>query len=452
MTASTPASSVHTVEHLLFFTLLQIAIIIVVARIAGYLARKIGQPRAVGEIVAGLILGPSLFGALAPEAFTWVFKSTESAPITIMSQIGLIMLMFQIGLEFDFSQLREGRNRNAVLLITTMGILAPFSLGIAFGTASVETLAPGINAAGYTLFMATAFAITAVPILGRIMMEYDLVRTRIGAITITSAAINDAVGWIVLAVVAAIVTAKFSWPEVLTRLGSLLLYVAVSWFVVRKILLVIVRRFDRVGWALPTVNEPTEGAAGGHCPPCGALSQDLMAILLVIIFSSAMLTSKLGIFAIFGGFMMGVLLHDQFDLVEQWRAKVADLVTVLFLPIFFTFTGLRTNVGGLASGELWAWCGALIALAVLGKFGGCYLASRLAGLTKPESRNVAIMMNTRALMELIVVNLGYDLGVIPQNVFTMLVLMAIASTIMTAPGLRAWLPGMGHAIPVGKDA
>ncbi|NJD06901.1 MAG: sodium:proton antiporter [Methylococcaceae bacterium] len=431
MNSTPPPSSVHGVEHLLFFTLLQVAVIILVARLAGFLARKVGQPRAVGEIVAGLILGPSLFGSLAPEAFRWLFKSTDASPITIMSQIGLIMLMFQIGLEFDFSQLREGANRKAVLWVTGIGIVAPFALGLGYGTFSSEVLAPGINAAGYALFMATAFAITAVPILGRIMMEYDLVRTRIGAITITAAAINDAVGWTVLAVVSAIVTAHFSWQETLARLGWLLLYVAVSWLVVRRILLVIVRRFDRGEKSLP---------------------QDLMAILLVIVFSSAMLTSQLGIFAIFGGFMMGVLLHDQRDLVDAWRDKVADLVTVLFLPIFFTFTGLRTNVGGLATGELWAWCGGLIALAVLGKFGGCYLASRIAGLNPAESRNVAIMMNTRALMELIVVNLGYDLGVIPQNVFTMLVLMAIASTIMTAPGLRRWLPAMGHAIPKGRDA
>jgi Kef-type K+ transport system membrane component KefB len=431
MSTASSSSSVHGIEHLLFFTLLQIVIIIVVARASGYLARKVDQPRAVGEIVAGLILGPSLFGSLAPETFRWVFKSTEAAPISIMSQIGLIMLMFQIGLEFDFSQLRESRNRKAVLLITIMGIVAPFSLGLGYGFGSAEYLATGINVIGYALFMATAFSITAVPILGRIMMEYDLVRTRIGAIAISSAAINDAVGWTVLAVVSAIVTAHFSWPDVAARLGWLLLYVSMSWFVVRKILLVIVRRFDWGDKSLP---------------------QDLMAILLVIVFSSAMLTSQLGIFAIFGGFMMGVLLHDQLDLVEQWRAKVADLVTVLFLPIFFTFTGLRTNVGGLASAELWAWCGGLIALAVLGKFGGCYLASRLAGLSTAESRNVAIMMNTRALMELIVVNLGYDLGIIPQNVFTMLVLMAIASTVMTAPGLRAWLPGMGHEIPQGRDA
>lgn len=217
MSTASSSSSVHGIEHLLFFTLLQIVIIIVVARASGYLARKVDQPRAVGEIVAGLILGPSLFGSLAPETFRWVFKSTEAAPISIMSQIGLIMLMFQIGLEFDFSQLRESRNRKAVLLITIMGIVAPFSLGLGYGFGSAEYLATGINVIGYALFMATAFSITAVPILGRIMMEYDLVRTRIGAIAISSAAINDAVGWTVLAVVSAIVTAHFSWPDEIGR-------------------------------------------------------------------------------------------------------------------------------------------------------------------------------------------------------------------------------------------
>jgi len=200
---------------------------------------------------------------------------------------------------------------------------------------------------------------------------------------------------------------------------------------VREVLQLIVRRFDFSAQSLP---------------------QDLMAIILVIVFTSAMLTSKLGIFAIFGGFMMGVLLHDQHELLEAWKNKVADLVTVLFLPIFFTYTGLRTDIGGLDTLELWLWFGLSMGLAFLGKFGGCYVAARLAGLKQPEASNIAMMMNTRGLMELIVLNLGLDLGVIPPKAFTMLVLMALASTIVTAPGLRAWLPRIQHAIPAGLDA
>lgn len=431
MTTNGANDGVHGIEQILFFTLVQIALIIVAARVAGYLARRIGQPRAVGEIVAGLLLGPSLFGSLAPDTFRWVFRSTASAPISIMSQIGLIMLMFQIGLEFDFSHIGNRRNKLIVSLVSVAGIVVPFALGLLFGQVSAPHLAEGIDPKGYALFLATAFSITAVPVLGRIMMEFDLTRTRIGAITISAAAINDAVGWTLLAFISAIVTAHFSVTAMVVQIAWLLFYVLVCWLLVRQVLRFIIRRFDLSSRSLP---------------------QDLMAILLVIVFTSAMLTSKLGIFAIFGGFMMGVLLHDQSELVAAWKSKVADLVSVFFLPIFFTYTGLRTDVGGLASSTLWLWCGALILLAVVGKFGGCYWAARLAGLPKPEARNIAIMMNTRALMELIVVNLGYDLGVIPQNVFTMLVLMAIASTIMTAPGLRAWLPDMGHVIPKGRDA
>jgi Kef-type K+ transport system membrane component KefB len=354
----------------------------------------------------------------------------DGTPLTIMSQIGLIMLMFQVGLEFDFSHLGERRNRRAAVFITLAGILLPFGLGLGFGTLSAAELAAGIHSTAYALFLGIAFAITAVPILGRIMIEFGLTKTRIGVITIAAAAATDAVGWVLLAVVSAIVTQRFSLPGAAGQVGLLLAYVLASWFLVRRVLLYIVRRFD---------------------PGPTALPQDLLAILLVIVFSSAMLTSRLGIFAIFGGFMMGVLLHDQTDLVEAWKNKVADLVTVFFLPIFFTYTGLRTDIGSLGSGGLWGWCGLLVLLAVLGKFGGCYLASRLAGLSAAESRNIAIMMNTRALMELIVVNLGYDLRVIPREVFTMLVLMAVISTLMAAPGLRLWLPRIGHRIPTDGD-
>jgi Kef-type K+ transport system membrane component KefB len=306
--------AVQTTEHVLFFTLVQLAIIIIAARMAGYLARRVGQPRAVGEIVAGLLLGPSLFGVLAPDMFRLIFRATDTTPISIMSQVGLIMLMFQVGLEFDFSQLKSRENRRAVGLISVMGIATPFALGLVFGYVSAPRLAAGISVSAYALFIATAFSITAVPILGRIMMEFDLTRTRIGVITISSAAVNDAVGWTLLAFISAAVTAHFSMTGMLAQTALLLLYILVCWYVVRHVLRFIVGRFEFDYQALP---------------------QDLMAILLVIVFTSAMLTSKLGIFAIFGGFMMGVLLHDQRELVEAWKHKVADLVTVFFLPIFF---------------------------------------------------------------------------------------------------------------------
>lgn len=425
------ASGVHSIESLLFHTLAQIGLIILVARLAGALARSLKQPRAVGEIVAGLALGPSLFGAVSPDAFNAIFHAVDGKPLTIISQIGLILLMFQVGLEFDFSQLGERRNRVAAVSITAAGITLPFALGYGFALLSADSLAPGIHPLGYALFLGVALAITAVPILGRIMMEFGLTRSRVGVITIAAAAANDAIGWVLLAIIATIVTSRFSAAQAVGQIGLLLGFAAISWWVVRPLLRRVVQRFG-----------------GGP----NLLSQDLLAILLVVIFASAVTTSQLGIFAIFGGFTVGVLLHDQQALVDAWKAKVADLVTVFFLPIFFTYTGLRTDIGSLHNSELWGWCVLLIGLAFFGKIGGSYLAARLSGLSGAESRNIAIMMNTRALMELIVVNLGYDLGVIPREVFTMLVLMAVISTILTAPCLRLWLPGIGHVIPVGRDA
>lgn len=418
-------------ETLLCFTLLQIGLIILAARVAGHVARRLGQPRAVGEIVAGLMLGPSLFGALAPDAFHWLFRSVDATPLTIVSQIGLILLMFQVGLEFDFSHLGERRNRRAVVLVTLAGIVAPFALGLGFGWASAPVLAPGVPPLAYSLLLGVALSITAVPILGRIMIEFGLTRHRLGVITIAAAATSDAVGWVLLALVAAVAASRFSWVATATQIGGLLAYLLASWFVLRPVLRRVLRWFP-------------------HGPD--SLPQDLLALLLVVVFGSALLTSQLGIFAIFGGFTVGVLLHDRHDLVSAWKHQVENLIMVFFLPIFFTYTGLRTDIGSLASGELWAWCGLLIGLAVLGKFGGCYLAARWAGLSAAESRNIAIMMNTRALMELIVVNLGYDLGLVTRPVFTMLVLMAVASTLMTAPGLRLWLPAVGHRIPGGRGA
>ncbi len=431
MNIAASPGTVHGIEQTLFFTLLQLLVIIGAARAAGRLARRWGQPRAVGEIAAGLLLGPSLLGWLAPELSSVLFHSSDGMPISIMSQIGLILLMFQVGLEFDFQHLQDRRTRIATGLIATCGIVIPFVLGLGLAVLSWHSLATQTNRLGYMLFLATALSITAVPILGRIMMEYQLVNTRLGVITITSAAINDAVGWTVLAGISAIVTAKFVLGAFVWQVAFLLVYVFIMTTAVRRILIWCIARFQI------TQQE---------------LSQDLTAILLTAVFASAMVTSQLGIFAIFGGFMMGMVLHDQHMLIAAWKARITDLVTVMLLPVFFTYTGLRTDIGGLDTTVLWGWFALLFLLATLGKFGGCYVAARLARMTHWEACNIGIMMNTRALMELIVVNIGFDLGVIPQQVFTMLVLMAIGSTVMTAPGLRRWLPRIGHTIPQGIDA
>ena len=429
-----PALAVHQTEALLFFTLLQLTLIVLAGRLGGLLAQRVGQSPAVGEIIVGILLGPSLFGLLAPDLFQYVFHSTPAAPMQMLSQIGLILLMFQIGLEFDFAHLTERHNRRAVTYIASASMIAPFALGFGFGWFSAPLLSPGVDRLASALFIATAFSITALPILGRIMMEFKITRLPIGVIAISAAAINDVIGWLLLALITALTLAEFSASAFAIKVALVGAFFLGWWFVVRPLMKRIIR-------ASQTTPVPA-GEKSGR----GKLSHNLLGILLAGIFISAMTTYQIGIFAIFGGFMMGVILHDEHELIEAWKERIGHFVVVFFLPIFFTYTGLRTHVGSLDSMEAWGWCGLLIVLATLGKFGASYVAARWVGMSHVEGKVIGIMMNTRALMELIVINVGFDLGVISQQVFTMLVLMAIFSTVITTPGLRRWLPKMGVAV------
>jgi Kef-type K+ transport system membrane component KefB len=424
------ANSVHETEQLVSFTLVELLAIIAAARLSGRTARLLGQPVVVGEIIGGIILGPSLFGRLFPRQFEFVFHSISPVPLIILSQIGLCLLMFQIGLEFDFSHLNEKRNRTAFFSVSAAGIAVPFVLGWFVGGWSHAVLASGINPLGYRLFLAVALSITAIPILGRIMMELGITKTRLGAIAITAAAMDDVTGWTLLAVISALTVSRFSVSNFVLQVALLAVYLAVAHFFARPFL----KR--TINWF---------GPSNDHLP------HDLMAIILAVIFISGLITFKLGVFVIFGGFVAGMMLHDHVEFVSAWKKSVSHFVTVFFLPIFFTFTGLRTNVHGLDSVMLWGWCLVIIAAATIGKFVGCGAAARLCGLSWADAGCLGIMMNTRALMELVVINVGYDLGVIPPNVFTMLVLMAIFSTVITAPVLRVALGKLGHKYQLRSD-
>lgn len=420
--AITSAVSPDKTETLLFFTLLQLTAIILVARLGGEIAKRVAQSVVVGEIIIGILLGPSLFGAVAPDAFHYIFRSVPPEPMLILSQIGLILLMFQIGLEFDFSHLSETGNRVTMLRVAIGGLVAPFVMGLGFGYYTAPTLSPHAHPLASALFIATAFSITALPILGRIMIEFDIHHRPLGVIAIGAAAINDVFGWLLLALVTALAVSNFALDQFSLKVLLVSLFFVLSWRFVRPVMKRIVR------WASSDTNK---------------LPNNLLAILLAAIFLSAMTTYRLGIFAIFGGFLMGVLLHDEHALVTAWKERIGHFVSVFFLPIFFTYTGLRTDIGGLNTIDAWLWCALTVALATAGKFGGSYLAARWSGLGHNEANVLGIMMNTRALMELIVINVGYDLGVISPNMFTMLVIMAIVSTVITTPLLRVWLPRTG---------
>jgi Kef-type K+ transport system membrane component KefB len=412
-------TGVHAVESLLFMVLLQLAIIVLAGRAGAALARRVGQSEVVGEIVVGILLGPSLFGLLAPDVFAYVFRSVPPEPVTILSQIGLLLVMFQIGLEFDFGHLSQARNQKAVAAVAVATLVAPFAIGLGFGYVSAPVLSPGIDLEASALFCATAFSITALPVLGRILIELGIQRSTIGVVAISAAALNDVAGWLMLAVVSTIAVSGFEPGAFALRIGMLAAFIALSWYALRPLMKRLLARLD-----------PGDGTLGHH----------QMGVLVALVFVCGMATYQLGIFAIFGGFMAGVLLHDDRRLVDAWNARVGQFVVVFFLPVFFTYTGLRTEIGSLASASAWGWCALLVLLATVGKYGGAYLAARWVGLTHVQGNVLGVMMNTRGLMELVVINVGLDLGVISRQMFTMLVIMAVVSTVVTTPLLRRWLP------------
>jgi Kef-type K+ transport system membrane component KefB len=423
---ATAAVAVHKSELLLFFTLLALTVIVIAGRVGAALAKRLGQSAVVGEIVMGLLLGPSLLGWLAPQAFAFVFHSAAPEPLQVLSGLGLVLLMFQIGLEFDFSHLTERSNRALVLRVSAASLVLPFCLGLALGYYAAPALSPQANRLNSALFVATAFSITALPVLGRIMLDLRMTRTRLGVIAISAAAVNDVAGWLLLALVTALALATFDGAHFGLRIVLVAGYICLCIGLLRPLLKKVVRHSN---------------------PNAGRLSGNLLGFLLVTIFLSAMATYALGIFAIFGAFLVGVILFDEPELVRAWQERLGQFVTVFFMPIFFTYTGLRTSIGALASPSAWGWCALTIAVATLGKFGGAYLGARRSHLDHTQSTILAFMMNTRGLMELVVINVGLDLGVISQQMFTILVLMALVSTVITTPALRFYLPRAGIAVP-----
>jgi Kef-type K+ transport system membrane component KefB len=338
-------------------------------------------------------------------------------------------LLFLIGLEFDFGHLKA--TGKAAVGISLAGVLLPFALGAVLAPLIYPHLAEtagglpvgkdgktAVELFDMTLFMGVAMSITAIPILGRMMIEMGINRTKLAAVVITSAAVDDACGWILLATVAAIVSARkengeFD-PLLTAKMIGLTVGFAVFLFVVARPILVMFFRHSM------KVNG-------------GRLSLNALAVMFVTLFGCAIATGLIGIFAIFGAFMLGAALSAEADFRAAVAERLRDFVTAFFLPIFFTYTGLRTEIGSLDSPALWLICAAVIAAALCGKIAGTGLTARACGFSWRESGIVGVMMNTRALMELIVINVGYNLGVIPKSLFCMLVLMAVLTTIMTTP-------------------
>ena len=402
------------VEKLLLPLLWQLVLIILAARIAGVLFRKIGQPEVVGEITAGLLLGPSLFGWIAPDTFQMIFRPTlEGFPdgtlhwvFVGISQVGLILLLFIVGMEFEFSHLLSLGGSTA--LISLAGILLPFGLGIGLSFLVFELVSnkPDTpeNFWSFSLFLGTAMSITALPILGRMMVEWKVSHTRLAVVTITAAAF---------------VTSGFHISSTLLMIFYTLLFGAFMIFAVRPIAIRLLNNF--------IVD--------------GEISVTGLAVTLSLLFLSAIGTNLIGIFGIFGAFVFGAVLCDQVAFRKAIQAKLKDFVTAFFLPIFFAYTGLRTNIGSLDSLQLWLIAAGIIGASIFGKVAGCGLAAYFSGFSVREASCIGVLMNTRALMELIVINLGKDFGIISDSVFCMLVMMALVTTFMTTPILKTMVAG-----------
>jgi len=394
--------------------LAQIGAILLATRLLGLVMRYLGQPLVIAEVVAGILLGPSLLGLLWPEALEALFPASSLGLLKMLALLGLLLFMFLVGLELD-PKLLQGHTKSSIA-ISHSSIVTPFILGGLLGWWLMDEYAsPEVRPLAFLLFFGISLSITAFPVLARILSERNLLSSPLGAVTLACAAVDDVTAWCLLAFVVAIARAHGPWQALWTT-GLALAYILVMVYIVRPLL-------QRVG-----------ARVGG----AESLSPTVVAGILLMLLASASATELIGIHALFGAFMLGAVLPKEGHLSETLADKIETLTVILLLPLFFAFSGLRTQIGLLNSTQDWLVTGLIILVASLGKFGGSSLAARLSGFKWRDASALGILMNTRGLMELIVLNIALDLGVITPTVFTMLVLMALVTTFITTPVLH-WI-------------
>jgi len=390
--------------------LLQVFIIISAAGLAGRLAKRVGQPAVVGEMIAGILLGPSLFGLIAPDAFHFVFPTSSFEPLRLFSQIGVCLFMFAVGMELDVLQLKQ--KVPTAIVVSHSSIVIPYLLGVGLAWFLYQELAqPGASFMAFALFMGISMSITAFPVLVRILKDRGIFKTPLGSTATACAAVDDVTAWTILAFVVAIARATSVGGGVFTFM-LVIVFVGLMLFVVRPSLPKLMSReaLER--------EEPGPG---------------LLTIVVSVVLISAFSTELIGIHALFGAFLAGTVMPSIGGFRDKLAIRVEHLSSVLLLPVFFAFTGLRMQVNLVSGNHEWMILLVIIGVATLGKLGGSALAARLTGLDWRESTQLGALMNTRGLMELIALNIGYDLGILSQRIFTMLVIMALITTAMTGP-------------------
>lgn len=393
--------------------ILSIGAVLLAARALGWIFQRIGQPSVVGEMAAGILLGPSFLGRFFPGIFAYVFPSSSLPALTVLSQLGLLLFMFVVGLEVDLDLILK--QRAAVVLISNFSIILPLALGAGLATALYPQFAgPRVAFPSFALFMGTAMSITAFPVLARILKERNLLGTGLGAMAISCAAIDDISAWLLLAILTAMVHSAQSWHRLAVTLLLLVVFVAIMLLPVRRAASFLESLYRNHGAGV-----------------------ELISYLVLIMLAASWTTERLGVHALFGAFMAGLVMPKHERMIAEIVERIESLSLALLLPLFFALTGLRTRVDLLSGRSMWGYTLAIVATAVLGKLAGATFAAKATGMNWKDSVGLGVLMNTRGLVELVILNAALDLGVLSPALFTMMVVMALVTTFMTTPILIA---------------
>jgi Kef-type K+ transport system membrane component KefB len=392
--------------------LVQMTTVLLTALVCGWLARKLGQARVIGEIIGGILIGPSVFGRIAPQASATLFPPSSFGSFETMSTVGLILFLFLIGCELEYEHLRQ-QKRTAVF-VSAMSILFPFALAVLVShSLQVRFAQDSSDWAPFVLFLGISMSITAFPVLVRILEERHMLTTPLGTTALMAAAVGDVFAWILLGVALTLIPRTGEQMPILYRLGGLCVYLVVMLGVIRPFGKWAMKRWASVG-----------------------MSYEFLGVVVAFVLISAAATEALGLHPLFGAFMAGVCFPREERVQGILRTRIYMIVSVLFLPLFFALTGMRTRLDMLNSPRIWLWTGVVLAVAIGGKMGGTLIAARLTGQSWKNTVALGAMLNTRGLVELIVLNIAYNAGVFSQTLFTMLVLMALLTTMMTTPILN----------------
>jgi Kef-type K+ transport system membrane component KefB len=395
--------------------LIQIATIMATSTAVAMVFRKLKQPVVIGQMIAGIMLGPSLLGWVAPQLSASVFPPPSLGYLNALSQVGIVVYMFLVGLSLDLRKLRE--HGHTAVLTSHVSIVLPFMLGATTALFIYPRLSDSnVSFQSFAMFMGSAMSITAFPVLARILTERGVLGTKLGSLAIACAAVDDVTGWCVVAYTVLLVRSQLITIPLWLTIGGLGIFFLVMACILKPRLIHFEKGFARRG----------------------RVSEDGLILMILIVLLSAVITEWLGLHMLFGAFLAGAVMPKDQAFVRYILDKFETMTVLLLLPLYFTFTGLRTSIRLIEGSSMWIMCGAIVFVAVAGKLGGCLIAGRLSGSTWREATAVGVLMNTRGLMELVILNIGLDTGVISRALFSIMVLMALVTTFMTAP-LFEWL-------------